>query len=284
MLKSGFLVSRSSLSEWKEVIKWEMDEQWDIGIDDEECFFQVDPNGFFMGYRDGVPVASVSIVNFDETYSHVGHFLVAPHARAQGYGLNTWKQAITHDVAYRSGLDSVVEQRANYEKWGYSAHYRIFRMSGFMNDGLVVKEINSSPIDEYNLSEVIDFDEYCCGYNRGSLLRSWFTAAGRRGWIYREGNEIAGVLGARLSTAGIRIGPIYARNHFIAQQMLQSIRTYFPSSIRFTVDVPEFSSEMIQDFIDLGFVEQFHTYRMYRGGAPAERSELIKAIASLDLG
>ncbi|RAW86905.1 GNAT family N-acetyltransferase [Photorhabdus laumondii] len=279
-----FSILSVSLAAWQEVVEWEKAEQWDLGLDDEANFIRADPNGFFIGYDNGKPVASLSIVNFNDTYSHVGHFLVIRDKRRQGFGLKIWEQCISRANPRSSGLDSVINQREHYEKWGYVASYKIFRLSCIIKPPLysgkfAVEEVNSS-----NLAEVIDFDAVCIGYRRDPMLKNWFSSEGRWGFITRANGVITGLIGTRNSTAGIRIGPLYAVNFATLERLFKKVCSLLPKNKRVTVDVPEFARDALVLFYASGMTEQFYTYRMYRGVPPDEKTSLIKGVASLDLG
>ncbi|MCA6221507.1 GNAT family N-acetyltransferase [Photorhabdus antumapuensis] len=279
-------IRKVSLTEWNRVVKWQRDEQWDLGIDDEVCYFSADPAGFYMGYQGDRAVSAMSVVKFGEKYSHVGHFLVAKKMRNKGMGLKTWEHVIRRvDTTASSGLDSVVEQKAAYEKWGYVEAYRIFRLRGELEGSVTKRDVSSiSIVTDLNLSKVVEFDEGCVGYNRKGLLKNWFVGPGRSGWIYENGGAIAAVFGARLSTDGVRLGPIYARDTSTFFFVLAHIADQFPRHTMFTIDIPEFSLDEIGWLKSVGFKELFYTYRMFRGAASSEKKGLIKAIASLDVG
>jgi Acetyltransferase (GNAT) family len=68
-------------------VDWAAAEGWNPGLADDACFASVDPEGFFIGELDGAPVAIVSCVNYDASFSFLGFYIVRADLRGKGYGL-----------------------------------------------------------------------------------------------------------------------------------------------------------------------------------------------------
>jgi hypothetical protein len=49
-------------------IDWAAKEGWNPGIDDAECFFRTDPEGFLIGQLNGEPVAAISAVTYGRSF------------------------------------------------------------------------------------------------------------------------------------------------------------------------------------------------------------------------
>jgi Acetyltransferase (GNAT) domain len=49
-------------------VEWAADEGWNPGLKDADCFHRTDSDGFLMGFRDGEPVASISVVRYDGAF------------------------------------------------------------------------------------------------------------------------------------------------------------------------------------------------------------------------
>lgn len=284
MKSDDIQVRLASLMEWNQVVEWQKTEQWELGIGDEYCYFEADPTGFYIGYQGERAVSAMSLVKLSKTYAHVGHFLVAKDMRNRGYGLKTWESVIQEKHAFCCGIDSVVEQKENYEKWGYVEAYKIFRLQGRILNSKNKDTPDISLITERNLADAIKFDEICVGYYRKKLLNHWFTGAGRWGWIYKQKGVTIALIGARLSTTGIRLGPVYSIDTPTFAFMLEHIARNILQGVQLTIDVPEFSLIERQMLKTFGFKELFYTYRMFRGNPPSEKRDRIKAVASLDIG
>ena len=51
---------------------WAAAEGWNPGLSDPACFTTVDASGFLLGELEGKPVATISVVNYDERFSFLG--------------------------------------------------------------------------------------------------------------------------------------------------------------------------------------------------------------------
>ena len=63
-MKNGFEVRQASQAEFQVVIEWAAREGWNPGIDDLNAFYQTDPEGFFIGWDEGQPISSISVVRY----------------------------------------------------------------------------------------------------------------------------------------------------------------------------------------------------------------------------
>src|SRR5215470_12171283 len=111
-------------------VNWAAAEGWSPGLADATCFAAVDPEGFLIGELDGAPVATISCVNYDESFAFLGFYIVRKDLRGRGYGLHIWNAAIAHAGRRVIGLDGVVAQQENYRKSGFELAYANVRFSG----------------------------------------------------------------------------------------------------------------------------------------------------------
>src|SRR3954470_8753700 len=94
-------------------VDWAAAEGWNPGLADAPCFAAADPEGFFIGELDGAPIATVSCVNYDESFAFLGCYIVQEDFRGRGYGLQLWNAAMAHAGRRVIGLDGVVAQQEN---------------------------------------------------------------------------------------------------------------------------------------------------------------------------
>ncbi len=102
-------------------LEWAAAEGWNPGLNDAHCFYAADPQGFFVGELDGVPVGCVSAVRYGSGFGFLGLYIVKPEHRGQGFGLELWRAAMDHLGDRLIGLDGVVAQQENYRKSGFPA-------------------------------------------------------------------------------------------------------------------------------------------------------------------
>ena len=65
-------------------LEWAAAEGWNPGLNDAHCFYAADPQGFFVGELDGVPVGCVSAVRYGSGFGFLGLYIVKPEHRGQG--------------------------------------------------------------------------------------------------------------------------------------------------------------------------------------------------------
>ena len=54
---------------------------------DAECFWPVDPGGFFCAEKDGNIVGTAAVVNYDDRFSFGGFYIIDPAYREHGIGM-----------------------------------------------------------------------------------------------------------------------------------------------------------------------------------------------------
>ena len=77
-------------------VDWAAGEGWNPGLADAPCFATVDAEGFLIAELDSAPAATVSCVNYDDSFAFLGFYIVRADLRDRGYGLRIWNAAIAH--------------------------------------------------------------------------------------------------------------------------------------------------------------------------------------------
>ena len=103
------------------MLDWAADEGWNPGVGDAAPFHEADPDGFLLGWLDGEPVASISLVRYDPWFAFLGCYIVRPPYRGQGHGLAMWRAALALREDRVVGLDGVVAQQAAYARSGFAS-------------------------------------------------------------------------------------------------------------------------------------------------------------------
>ena len=65
-------------------IGWAADAGWNPGLADAGPFGAEDPQGFLMGWLDGTPVASISVIRYGAGFGFLGFYIARPDYRGQG--------------------------------------------------------------------------------------------------------------------------------------------------------------------------------------------------------
>ena len=154
-------------------VNWAAAEGWNPGLSDAECFWAVDPEGFFCAEADGKIVGTVSVVNYDDRFSFDGFFVVDPAYRAQGIGMELYHHSLRHAGSRIVGCDGVVAMVEKYEKAGdLFLHYNNARYEGTgggkMPDGL-------TPIRDVRFAELLAYDTAHFPARREKFLRCWIA-------------------------------------------------------------------------------------------------------------
>ena len=126
----NFTIRAMTRADVDRAVEWAAAEGWNPGNADAACFATVDPEGFLIGELDGAPAATISCVNYDDTFSFLGFYIVRPELRGRGHGLRIWNAAVAHAGMRTIGLDGVVAQQGNYKKSGFVHAYPNIRYGG----------------------------------------------------------------------------------------------------------------------------------------------------------
>lgn len=279
-----YTIEIATHKQWEYAKRWAASEHWDLGLGDAEIFRAVDPEGYFIACVSGEPVSAISIVNYDEHYTHLGHYLTDARVRGSGYGVKVWSAGLEHAGGRCIGLDGMPAQESNYAKWGFKTAYRTLRLSGQVCNVGQTSTPGIQKVENTSAKEIAHLDRLSSGIHRPGFISDWFWGEGRTSFsIVNNGRTLAfGSL--RPSSEGYRLGPVYSAESALLPDLLSAIFATIPPGSRVTVDVPEFASDFIDECNRHGLTEQFFTLRMYRGEPLNSDRKTLKAIASLELG
>ena len=105
-------------------------EGWNPGLNDADCFFAADADGFLVGELAGRGVGCISAVSYAGTFGFIGLYIVRPEFRGRGYGMRLWQAGMERLQGHNVGLDGVVARQANYAKSGFRLAHRNVRYRG----------------------------------------------------------------------------------------------------------------------------------------------------------
>jgi hypothetical protein len=81
MTNPAYTIRLMTLDEVELATEWAAREGWNPGFDDAHIFHATDPEGFFVGVLDGEPIASISLVAYDEHFAFLGFYIVKQEFR-----------------------------------------------------------------------------------------------------------------------------------------------------------------------------------------------------------
>ena len=265
-------------------VDWAAAEGWNPGLSDASCFTAVDPEGFLIAERDGVPVATVSCVNYDDRFAFLGFYIVRPDLRGHGYGLRLWQAAIAHAGSRVVGLDGVVAQLDNYRRSGFSYAYANVRYGGRVAAPLpAAARSDIVPLREVPLADIEASDAAVFPAPRPAFLQAWIGVPAHVGRaLIRDGALVAwGVI--RPCRTGYKIGPLVAQRRADAEAIASVLLSVAGDSEVF-LDVPAINPEAVALAENLGLKPVFETARMYTGPILPLRIDRVFGVTTFELG
>lgn len=264
-------------------IDWAAQEGWNPGLNDASCYYQADPNGFFMGYLGDEPIACISAVRYGEAFGFLGFYIVKPEFRAQGYGIQIWKAGLSYLKGVNVGLDGVVAQQGNYKKSGFTLAYSNRRYEGKGGAALPTHK-NIVTLSTLPFEMVESYSRPFFPTERSEFLRCWLTqpksvALG----MFSEGKLVGyGVM--RPCKSGYKIAPLFANTATIAESLFSALRSYAQPTEFIYLDVPDVNTDAVTLAENHGMNVSFETARMYTDTAPELALERTFGVTSFEIG
>lgn len=255
-------------------------EGWNPGLSDAECFYAADPEGFFIAELGGERVGTISAVRYEGDFGFLGFYILVPDARGKGYGMTLWNHANQHLDGCIIGLDAVTEQEATYQKSGFKPYYRSTRYEG---TGGGARPDGVTPLEKIDLKDILYYDRTCFPGTRPEFMAAWLEAAGARGFAVVDGDRLAGFGVVRPCVSGYKIGPLFADNGEVAEQIFQALAASVGSE-KYYLDVIEPNKAAVDMAKRHELEEVFVTVRMYKGGEPKLNTDKVFGVTSFELG
>jgi ribosomal protein S18 acetylase RimI-like enzyme len=285
---SALDIRPASAAEFAVAVEWAAAEGWNPGLDDLPAFHAADPGGFFLGWIDGRPVSSISVVRYGKSFGFLGFYIVRPDHRGGGAGLATWN----HGMAYLAGcttvgLDGVMAQQANYRKSGFVLAGRNVRHSGAPAlpasglDAVAIRAVTAG-----DLPAVRHYDRAFFPAPRDSFVNIWAqpdSLARRTALIAAADGGIVGYGVIRACRSGHKIGPLFADDAATAEALFVGLCRTVPGEA-VSLDTPEGNQAAVGLARRFGLQPVFETARMYRGPAPTLPVARTYGITTFELG
>jgi ribosomal protein S18 acetylase RimI-like enzyme len=275
-----FLVRTMTPSDVELSLEWAASEGWNPGKHDARCFRAADPNGFFIGTLHGEPIGCISAVAYDERFGFIGLYLVKPQLRGMGFGMRIWQHGMAYLGNRNVGLDGVVAQQANYRKSGFRLAYRNIRFQGVVK-GVVsarVSSVSGLPFEQW-----VDYDQRFFPARRPRFLGEWLSLADSVALAVVHNARVTGYGVLRACLAGYKIGPLFADDERIAEELLGALAASVPGQL-ITLDVPEANPAAVALAERHGMTSIFETARMYTQEPPALPIGHVFGVTSFELG
>ena len=264
-------------------IEWARQEGWNPGIHDAECFYNTDPNGFFVVKLSDEVIGSVSIVKYSEDYAFGGFYIIRPDVRHSGIGSIVYKFFETYSKNLNVGIDGVLYMQSTYQNHGLIFSHKNIRYTTISPPTTNLSD-RCTKIKPKDLSKITDFDAEFFSTPRSKFLECWlFQKDTHALMVTDDSNEICGYGVIRKCFQGHKIGPLFAKTPDVAAAILKSLMYIVPDEEVF-LDVPEPNISAINLAKQNNMEPVFATVRMYTKYIPALPIDKIYGVTSFELG
>lgn len=268
------------------LLQWASNEGWNPGKYDADVFWNTDPEGFFGFYLEHNLIAGGAIISYQKEFGFMGLFIVDPKYRNNGIGKKLWylrRDRLIERLHSNAsiGMDGVLDMQTFYSKGGFKIAFRDERYK--FNSIKIPFSRNVSEINTADFEKVIEYDNLYFGFQRSLFLKNWLQMPESKAIKYTENNKIAGYAVIRKAETGYKIGPLFAENTIVAEELFKSCLNIAPNSPIF-LDIPTTNQNAIDLVKKYTGKYIFECARMYHGTPPKIEINNIYGITSFELG
>jgi GNAT superfamily N-acetyltransferase len=278
----NFIIRTMAADDVALAVNWAGKEGWNPGLNDASTFYHADPSGFFVGELDDQIIAVGSAVIYDDQFAFCGLYIVAPEHRGKGYGLALTKHRLAYCGDRNIGIDGVLENVKIYQRIGYVPFYENRRYQ-FTASAKLFNPIYIKPITNDDLQQIFIYDRQCFPAPRDNFLKHWITQPQAKSLFYTVDGKIKGYVVRRRCLEGYKIGPLFADNTEVVQQLLNAVQVDIEGET-VLLDVPEINKEAVRIAEQEKMSVVFATARMYQKGLPNIDNNKIFGITTFELG
>jgi GNAT superfamily N-acetyltransferase len=263
-------------------VEWAAQEGWNPGLHDAGTFFTTDPKGFFMAFSDGEPIGAISAVAYDHIFGFVGFFIVRPEFRGHRVGVELGRHALQYLRNRNIGVDGVEAKIKNYEAVGFKLAYNNIRYEGLSqpsDDGRNL--VDATSLDFQSLEK---YDQQFFPVPRPTFLQAWIRQTDTIALAAVKDDQIEGYGVIRPCRVGFKIGPLFADDASVAQQLFSGLTSRVPAGSAFYLDIPGVNEEAVKLVTRHNMKAIFKTARMYNKAFPELPLNRIFGVTSFELG
>ncbi len=227
-----------------------------------------DPEGCFIAEQKGKRVGMVTTTRYTES-AWIGNLIVVPESRSQGIGamiLNHAMEYLAEEGVRTIRLEADPPGIKLYRRVGFRDEFEAPRFRALLanfdlSNGSMSPSVQSLPAKDFDT--ITSLDKEFFGDDRSKLLRHMYDSS-QGAFRFVEGGLVQGYLFLQLSTSGVRIGPLIARNGAIARTLL--LRGLREASVaEVVVALPAMNEGAMALFKSLGFERSPSSFRMVHG-------------------
>ena len=268
------------------LVEWATKEGWNPGLHDAEAFWSTDSDGFYGYFIADEMIGGGSLVSYSGHFGFMGFFIMKPEYRGMGLGRQLWYQRrdlllsrLQPDAPI--GMDGMVAMQDFYAKGGFKLAFKDLRYVRVGEKFDYHQAVTS--ITEEDFIQLSDYDKSCFGYDRRNFITYWIHLPESSCYKYAVGGEIKGYAVVRKAFIGYKIGPLFANDYGIAEELYKACLS-FANKEQVYLDIPlvnESANRLVDKF---NATMVFECGRMYYGQPPILPVEKIFGITSYELG
>ena len=125
-----------------------------------------------------------------------------------------------------------------------------------------------SLIEEQDVSLILEYDKQCFGYTRTQFMIAWLKMPQSKSFQYKIDEKVAGFCVLRKATKGYKIGPLFADDEIIAEELYKTCLSAVSQGEDIYLDIPVVNkaAQALVKKYNANYV--FECARMYYGGPP----------------
>jgi hypothetical protein len=268
------------------LMDWASQEGWNPGKHDAAVFWHTDPDGFYGVKVGDNLIAGGAIISYEGAFGFMGIFIVNSQYRNLGIGNKLWykrKNKLISRLKENAtiGMDGVLAMQPYYQKGGFELAFRDERYEFYGKN--YTYSANVSLINNEDFDEILKYDSLHFGFQRTSFLSQWLIIPSSMAIKYKLDDEILGYAVIRKVEKGFKIGPLFAQNNTIAEELLKCCLSN-SSEDSVYLDIPTINKNAIKLVEKYEGKYIFECARMYCGKAPNLPIDEIYGITSFELG
>ncbi len=283
MQNNNYTIKTMNQKEIDIAIEWASKEGWNPGLYDTDCYFTADPNGFLIGRLDDKPIATISVIKYDDSFGFLGFYIVKPEYRGKGYGIQIWNAGFKYLEGLNIGLDGVVEQQENYKKSGFKLAYRNIRYEG-MGGGNAPENSDILELSTLPFETIDRYNQPFFPANRSQFTKLWISQPESNALGIMQNGKLAGYGVIRKCYNGYKVGPLFADNPQLSESLFLTLKSKISLSKPFFLDTPEVNQAAVALAEKYNMQLSFETARMYTGDFPDIPLNRIFGVASFEIG
>jgi ribosomal protein S18 acetylase RimI-like enzyme len=283
MSDKNYIIKKMHRAEIDIAIEWAAREGWNPGLHDADCYNTADPNGFLIGMLGDEPIATISVIKYDEHFGFLGFYIVKPEYRGKGYGIQIWSAGLKYLAGLNIGLDGVLAQQDNYKKSGFKLAYRNIRYEG-VGDGEPYQNSQIVNLSTMPFASIDSYDRPFFPAQRSSFIKSWINQPNSYALGIMHNGKLAGYGVIRQCRSGYKIGPLIAENPVLAESLFLALKSTVKPAKPFYLDTPEVNRAAVALAERHNMLVSFETARMYTGQIPDIPLKRLFGVTSFEIG